>query len=188
MQLGGGRFRRFAIEPDDQKLSGVDDRIGRESPLRQARIIAAQKITAQSQHVGSGIVKFQPRIEVPRVIGEGVEVVGLNFIQPQRREGGQRRQHVVRRAGRSGIERGLRRLNAVGADNSAAGQTNGQPIAVGAGQIPVTERVLLAVDQWHRVLPHRIRCRRAARGGDQMQTRVAGVFHASADGRGGMVW
>src|SRR2546426_8686112 len=41
-------------------------RSGRESPLRQARIIVAQKITAQSQRVGSGIVKFQPRIEVPR--------------------------------------------------------------------------------------------------------------------------
>ena len=181
MEFGRGPFRRFAIEPDDQKLARVNHCVGGKRPLSQARIIVAQKIRAELQPIGCRVVQFQPRIEVAQVIGDGAEIVRLNFIQPQRREGRQRRQHIVRRPRRGWVEDGLGWLNAVRADNPAAGESNRQPAAVRAGQIPVTERVLLADDQRCGVLPDRTGLRRAGAEGNQMQAGVAGMLHGRVD-------
>ena len=57
---------------------------------RRLVVIVGQIKSVQGNVVGAGIVKFQPGSALAGAVGDAGQIVGLQFIDPQRREGRQR--------------------------------------------------------------------------------------------------
>src|SRR6185369_6751915 len=128
--------------------------VRRERPARQVRVIVGEEPAGQVNGVGAGVVEFHPRVVFTRVVGEAGNVFRLDFVDPKWWERRQRGANGVQGAGR--VTRAgwiLDRLNVLIAANTVAGKAQGQDDAVGAGQVPIAQRVRRVGDERAHVLP-----------------------------------
>jgi len=72
------------------ELAGIDDGVTRKSPLQKVGIVIGQIKPIQRNDVGAGVVKFQPAGVLTRAVGDASQVIGLQFVNPKRREWRQR--------------------------------------------------------------------------------------------------
>src|SRR6185503_1422630 len=115
-------------------------------------------------------------------------VFRLDFIDPKRGKRGQSGANGVGRAG--GVKRAgwiLDRLNVLIAANAVEGKADRQDVAIGAGQIPVAERVRRVGDERPQVLPNRRGEGCAGGAGNDVQTVVAGMFDRTAGSGAGQI-
>src|SRR5439155_8348121 len=124
-----------------------------------------------------------PRVAFAEIIGDAADVFRLNFVDPQRGERCQRGANGIgraRRVQRAGWIPG--RLNVLVAPNAAAGEPDGQDVAVGARQIPIAQGVGRVGEERPQVLPNGRSQGGAGGAGNDVQTVIAGVFDRAAGG------
>ena len=90
VKLARGGFARFAVQPDNQELLGVDRGSGGKRPLREICVIVGEEEPVERDRICSTVVEFHPGIAVAEMVhysvGAEKEIVRKHFIQPQGRE------------------------------------------------------------------------------------------------------
>src|SRR6478752_1699179 len=86
VQRGSSGLRGLAVGPDYEELAGSDARSRRKLPLGQVRCVIAQIKAAQINGGALGVVQFDPRFVLAKVVGDAGNVVRLDFVDPKFRE------------------------------------------------------------------------------------------------------
>ena len=137
VQFVGGREIDLAVGEDDFEPAGVDDGAAWESPLCEVGVVVGQIEAAEGNDIGGGIEQFDPADMLAGAVGDAGNVIGLQLVDPQWREGNQGGQDAVAGAGCAlGQGRKGRRGGVDGGGVYGGGQTECQGTPIGALEVP----------------------------------------------------
>ena len=115
-------------------------------------------------------------------IGDAIQIVGLNLVDPQSRERRERNIHAVHHARRLESERSGGEVRTDHGIDSRPRQSQRQRAAVGVLQIPKTQRVSrVGWERRRNTLPNRTALRAAPCGGNHTQTGISRTFERGAE-------